>query len=107
MAVLVLAPGRIDVAGVATAEIDTGAADGATAPPVLLHGSGPGVMPLANWRPVIPALSADALEAGPADVIGNSMGGAIALSIAAARPDAVRRIVLMGSRAWRWPCPPG
>jgi pimeloyl-ACP methyl ester carboxylesterase len=31
------------------------------------------------------------------DIIGNSMGGAIALSLAVARPAAVRRIVLMGS----------
>ncbi len=30
------------------------------------------------------------------DIVGNSMGGAIALSMAAARPAAVRRIVLMG-----------
>ena len=33
----------------------------------------------------------DTLELGTVDIIGNSMGGAIALSIAAARPDAVRR----------------
>jgi pimeloyl-ACP methyl ester carboxylesterase len=26
-------------------------------PPLLLHGSGPGVTAAANWRPVIPALS--------------------------------------------------
>jgi pimeloyl-ACP methyl ester carboxylesterase len=125
---------QIDVAGVATAVIDTGVPEGAAAPPVLLlHGSGPGVTAFANWRPIIPALSADrrviapdqlgfggtatgerrsygraawtdhalalldTLEAGPVDIIGNSMGGAIALSIAAARPTAVRRIVLMGS----------
>lgn len=31
------------------------------------------------------------------DIIGNSMGGAIALSLAAERPQAVRRLVLMGS----------
>src|ERR1700729_1773896 len=130
--------GQIDVAGVATTVIDTGAPAGATggqqAPPVLLlHGSGPGVTATANWRPVIPALSQDrrviapdqlgfggtatgeprtygraawtehalalldTLGTGPVDVIGNSMGGAIALSVAAARPAAVRRIVLMGS----------
>jgi 2-hydroxymuconate-semialdehyde hydrolase len=39
----------------------------------------------------------DTLGIGTVDIIGNSMGGAIALSIAAARPQAVRRLVLMGS----------
>ena len=39
----------------------------------------------------------DTLGVSTVDVIGNSMGGAIALSMAAARPAAVRRIVLMGS----------
>ena len=130
-----LRAGQIAVAGVATALIDTGAPPGpAAAPPVLLlHGSGPGVTAAANWRPVIPALSADrrviapdqlgfggtatgeprsygraawtdhalalldALGLGTVDVIGNSMGGAIALSMAVARPGAVRRIVTMGS----------
>ena len=126
---------QIDVAGVATALIDTGPPPGpAAAPPVLLlHGSGPGVTAAANWRPVIPALSADrrviapdqlgfggtatgeprsygraawtehalalldTLGLGTVDVIGNSMGGAIALAMAVARPGAVRRIVTMGS----------
>ena len=126
---------QIDVAGVATAVIDTAPPPGPTAaPPVLLlHGSGPGVTAAANWRPVIPALSADrrviapdqlgfggtatgeprsygravwtehalavldTLGLGTVDVIGNSMGGAIALSMAVARPGAVRRIVTMGS----------
>lgn len=126
---------QIDVAGVATALIDTGPPPGpAAAPPVLLlHGSGPGVTAAANWRPVIPALSADrrviapdqlgfggtatgeprsygraawtehalalldTLGLGTVDVIGNSMGGAIALSMTVARPGAVRRIVTMGS----------
>jgi 2-hydroxymuconate-semialdehyde hydrolase len=126
---------RIDVAGVATALIDTGPPPGpAAAPPVLLlHGSGPGVTAAANWRPVIPALSADrrviapdqlgfggtatgeprsygraawtehalalldTFGLGTVDVIGNSMGGAIALAMAVARPGAVRRIVTMGS----------
>ena len=44
---------------------------------------------------------------GPANIIGNSMGGAIALSVAAARPDAVRRIVLMGSMGTAMALPPG
>jgi 2-hydroxymuconate-semialdehyde hydrolase len=129
-----LSAGRLDVAGVSTAVIDTGTPEGAVAPPLLLlHGSGPGVTATANWRPVIPALSAsrrvvapdqlgfggtatgeprtfgrsawtdhalallDTLGIGTVDVIGNSMGGAIALSIATARPGAVRRLVLMGS----------
>ncbi len=136
-----LAPGNmntvaLDVAGVRTAVIDTGdpSGPGPAAPPlVLLHGSGPGVTGLANWRPVIPALSTgrrviapdqlgfggtatgeprtygraawtehalallDTLGLDTVDIIGNSIGGAIALSIAAARPEAVRRIVTMGS----------
>jgi 2-hydroxymuconate-semialdehyde hydrolase len=130
----VVSAGQVDVAGVSTAVIDTGTPNGAAAPPVLLlHGSGPGVTAIANWRPIIPAVSADrrvvapdqlgfggtatgqrrtygrtawtdhalalldTLEIGTVDIIGNSMGGAIALSIAAARPDRVRRMVLMGS----------
>jgi pimeloyl-ACP methyl ester carboxylesterase len=129
-----LAAGTIDVAGVPTAVIDTGEPATASGPPVLmLHGSGPGVTGMANWRPIIPAVSEhrrviapdqlgfggtatgerrtfgraawtghalallDQLEVGTVDIIGNSMGGAIALSLAAARPQAVRRIVLMGS----------
>jgi len=145
-----LAPqaGRLDVAGVSTAIIDTGpssqAGDGPAAPPVLLlHGSGPGVTAAANWRAVIPALSAsrrviapdqlgfggtatgeprtygraawtahalallDALGVGTVDIIGNSMGGAIALSLAIARPQAVRRIVLMGSMGVAMALPSG
>jgi 2-hydroxymuconate-semialdehyde hydrolase len=131
-----LAAAGLDVAGVRTAVIDTGPppGDAPAAPPVLmLHGSGPGVTALANWRPVIPALSVDRRVIAPdqlgfggtatgeprtygraawtghalalldtlgldtVDIIGNSMGGAIALSVAAARPRAVRRIVTMGS----------
>ncbi len=135
---------QLDVAGVSTTIIDTGTPVAASAPPVLLlHGSGPGVTAAANWRPVIPALSADrrviapdqlgfggtatgerrsygraawtehalalldTLGAGYVDIIGNSMGGAIALSVAAARPAAVRRIVLMGSMGVAMALPPG
>jgi pimeloyl-ACP methyl ester carboxylesterase len=135
---------QLDVAGVSTALIDTGTPTGGSAPPVLLlHGSGPGVTAAANWRPVIPALSADrrviapdqlgfggtatgeqrtygraawtghalalldTLGVGTADIIGNSMGGAIALSMAAARPAAVRRIVLMGAMGVAMALPDG
>ena len=139
-----LAAGQLDVAGVSTAVIDTGRPGGAVAPPVLLlPGSGPGVTATANWRPIIPALSAscrviapdqlgfggtatgeqrtygrtawtdhalallDTLELSTVDIIGNSMGGAIALSIAAARPDVVRRMVLMGSMGVAMALPDG
>ena len=142
-----LAPqaGRLDVAGVSTAIIDTGPSSqaGAAPPALLLHGSGPGVTAAANWRAVIPALTEgrrviapdqlgfggtatgeprtygraawtahalallDALGAGTVDIIGNSMGGAIALSLAIARPQAVRRIVLMGSMGVAMALPSG
>jgi pimeloyl-ACP methyl ester carboxylesterase len=49
----------------------------------------------------------DTLGLGPVDIIGNSMGGAIALSLAVARPRAVRRIVLMGSMGVAMALPPG
>lgn len=141
----VLAETTVDVAGTATAVIDTGnpAVDSGARPLFLLHGSGPGVTARANWRPIIPTFAAtrrviapdqlgfggtatgeprtfgrrawtdhalaliDALELTEVDVIGNSMGGAIALSLAAARPAAVRRIVLMGSMGVAMPIPPG
>jgi 2-hydroxymuconate-semialdehyde hydrolase len=97
----------------------------------------------ANWRPIIPALSAhrrviapdqlgfggtasgqrrtygraawtdhalallDTLQLDAVDIIGNSMGGAIALSIAAARPSIARRIVLMGSMGVAMALPSG
>ena len=136
--------GLVDVAGVATAVIDTGSPATEGGPPLLLlHGSGPGVTAVANWRPVIPALSAtrrvvapdqlgfggtatgeartygrrawtehalellDKLEIDTFDIIGNSMGGAIALSIATARPEAVRRVVLMGSMGVAMALPAG
>ena len=36
-----------------------------------------------------------AAEVGPADLVGHSMGGAIAAELAASQPDAVRRLVLV------------
>lgn len=49
----------------------------------------------------------DTLGLDRVDVIGNSMGGAIALSLAVARPRAVRRIVLMGSMGVAMALPDG
>lgn len=102
-------------------------------PVLLLHGSGPGVSALANWRFAIPALArtrrviapdllgfgrtetshpsrvdlgawagqvmelADALGLPAFDLVGNSMGGAIALELAVRHPARVRRLVTMGS----------
>ena len=137
-------PRSIEIGGVATSVIDTGEPAQALGPPaLLLHGSGPGVTATANWRPIIPSLSAgrrviapdqlgfggtatgeqrtygrtawtdhalaviDELGVAEFDIIGNSMGGAIALSIAVARPQAVRRIVLMGSMGGAMALPAG
>jgi 3-oxoadipate enol-lactonase len=41
--------------------------------------------------------------AGPADVIGLSMGGSTALTLAASRPDLVHRLVLADATAWYGP----
>jgi pimeloyl-ACP methyl ester carboxylesterase len=49
----------------------------------------------------------DTVGVGTVDVIGNSMGGAVALALAAARPAAVRRIVLMGSMGVAMALPSG
>ncbi len=40
-------------------------------------------------------------------IVGNSMGGALAIAIAVKRPDLVDRIVLMGSTGIRFPITPG
>jgi 2-hydroxymuconate-semialdehyde hydrolase len=133
----------VDVAGVATALLDTGETGSGLPPVLLLHGSGPGVSAAANWRAVLPALRAgrrviapdqlgfggtatgesrtfgraawtghalallDALGVDQVDVIGNSMGGAVALSMAVARPSAVRRVVLMGTMGVAMALPAG
>ncbi|MGH3661480.1 MAG: alpha/beta fold hydrolase [Micromonosporaceae bacterium] len=103
-------------------------------PLLLIHGSGPGVSALANWRGTMTSHLAerrrilapdvvgfgdthaeadvdfthdlraghligflDAMRLAEVDVVGNSMGGALALSIAHRRPELIRRMVLMGS----------
>jgi pimeloyl-ACP methyl ester carboxylesterase len=106
---------------------------GSGRPVVFLHGSGPGVSALANWRFTIPVISQsyralapdligfgrtrtdrppkvdldawvehvteflDALRVERVHLVGNSMGGAIALAFAAAHPDRVDRLVTMGT----------
>ena len=135
-------PVMIEVGGVPTAVIDTGAAD-QNLPLLLLHGSGPGVTATANWRLVVPGFAArrrviapdqlgfggtatgedrqfgrqawtrhavgllDQLGIDQVDVVGNSMGGSIALSLAASQPDRVRRLVLMGTMGVDMALPPG
>ena len=47
------------------------------------------------------------LGIGEVDVIGNSMGGAIALSMAGASPATIRRVVLMGTMGVAMALPPG
>lgn len=49
----------------------------------------------------------DALDIDQVSVVGNSMGGAIALSMAASRPEAVSQMVLMGSVGTRLELPAG
>lgn len=106
---------------------------GSGRPVVFLHGSGPGVSAMANWRLTLPILATryralapdligfgrtetdrpprvnlsawvehvveflDALALERVHVVGNSMGGAIALALAVARPDRVDRLVTMGT----------
>ncbi len=49
----------------------------------------------------------DALGIERLHVVGNSMGGAIALSMAAERPELVERLVLMGTTGVAFDLPPG
>jgi pimeloyl-ACP methyl ester carboxylesterase len=49
----------------------------------------------------------DALGIERLHVVGNSMGGAIALSMAAERPEVVERLVLMGTTGVGFDLPPG
>ncbi|MCE1235234.1 MAG: alpha/beta fold hydrolase [Hyphomicrobiales bacterium] len=49
----------------------------------------------------------DALELDQVDIVGNSFGGAIALAVAIAHPERVRRLVLMGSVGVSFPITDG
>jgi 2-hydroxymuconate-semialdehyde hydrolase len=49
----------------------------------------------------------DALEIERCSVVGNSMGGAIAFSMAAARPEAIDRVVVMGTMGVNMDLPDG
>lgn len=49
----------------------------------------------------------DRLGLDQVDVVGNSMGGSIALSLAAQHPERIRRVVLMGAMGIDMPLPPG
>jgi len=49
----------------------------------------------------------DALEIETVDLVGNSFGGAIALALAIAHPERVRRLVLMGSVGLSFPITEG
>jgi pimeloyl-ACP methyl ester carboxylesterase len=128
---------------IATATTRTHYLEAGTGDPViLLHGSGPGVSALANWRFAIPVLAedhlalapdligfgqtttdrparvdldawvaqvvefADVLGLGRFDVVGNSMGGAIALALGVRHPGRIGRIVTMGSIGVPFPITP-
>jgi pimeloyl-ACP methyl ester carboxylesterase len=64
-------------------------------PPLLfLHGSGPGVTGHRNFRGVLPTFSRLSLDRF--DIIGNSMGGSVAINLAIQHPQRVRRLVTIG-----------
>ncbi|WP_426243031.1 alpha/beta fold hydrolase [Nocardioides sp. LHG3406-4] len=46
-------------------------------------------------------------QGGPVHLVGNSLGGGLALAVAHQRPDLVRRMVLMGTIGIRFPISPG
>lgn len=55
-----------------------------------------GVYTMERWRSHLIGL-ADALDLQEFDIVGNSFGGALALSMAVHYPDRIRRMVLMGT----------
>jgi 2-hydroxymuconate-semialdehyde hydrolase len=110
---------------------------------LLIHGSGPGVTALANWRFLIPDLARefhvlapdvlgfgysarpngmryskkvwvdhllaflDAKHVEKCSIVGNSMGGALAIALAICRPSIVHRLLLMGSAGLLFPLTAG
>ncbi|HET7747285.1 MAG TPA: alpha/beta fold hydrolase, partial [Vicinamibacteria bacterium] len=62
-----------------------------------------GPLTVADVLAGVDALVAAESAAGPVDLVGNSMGGWIALLVARDRPDAVRRVVLVNGAAIRGP----
>jgi 2-hydroxymuconate-semialdehyde hydrolase/2-hydroxy-6-oxo-octa-2,4-dienoate hydrolase len=126
---LVPEPRSIDAGGIETSYLEAGSCD----PVIMLHGSGPGVSALANWRNNITTLAQrfhvlapDIVGFGtterPEDIIyslrtwtdhvwafldahgiektaivGNSLGGRIALQMATDLPDRITKMVLMGT----------
>ena len=119
----------LDVNGISTHYHESG--QGETV--LLIHGSGPGVTAMANWKLIIPKLSENFHVYAPdivgfgyterpdngvygvetwtehlinfiekigetrVHIIGNSLGGALALHVASKRPDLVGKLVLMGA----------
>ena len=116
---------------------------GSGPPVLLLHGSGPGVSALANWRSALQSdltssyrliapdvvgfgkTSApeetpfnqasrlrqlagfmDAMGLDNVGLVGNSMGGALALGLAHLHPDRIERMVLMGAVGIAFPITP-
>jgi pimeloyl-ACP methyl ester carboxylesterase len=49
----------------------------------------------------------EALNVGPVNLVGNSMGGGVALQIAKRRPDLIRKMVLMGTVGCEFEITPG
>ena len=126
---IALKPRTIDAGGIQTSYLEAGVGE----PVVMLHGSGPGVSVMANWRHNIGALSRrfrvlapdivgfgatkrlddivyslrtwtdhvwaflDAHGIEKAAIVGNSLGGRIALQMATDRPDRITKMVLMGA----------
>jgi pimeloyl-ACP methyl ester carboxylesterase len=126
---IALKSGTIDAGGIQTSYLEAGAGE----PVVMLHGSGPGVSAMANWRDNITTLAQrlhvlapdivgfgatkrpddvvyslrtwtdhvwaflDAHGIEETAIVGNSLGGRIALQMATDRPDRITKMVLMGA----------